>query len=421
MLSGPGTLNEQNQYTNKVPEDPAPEPPDKITQQIGLLEFPGNDSSLLFPFFNKLKNAGDIPGGIRIVYYGDSQIEGDRITSFLRERLQEKFGGSGPGLIAPTMVVPYTQSVHVSGSSNWRRYTLKDLNEGIINHNRLGLLMAYSSFTAPYEKEWKNVQKATIRIGASDMGYYHSEKYNRCRILLDAVEGPVTIGIKTPEGQWSERILSDPGLKIPDFFLDSYTSELELTFRARKSPHILGIALDDTSGIAIDNIPMRGSRGTDFSRSDTSLLRELFRKMKVEMLILHFGPNVATNVRGKYQQYEHALIRELKLLKHLGNDLPVLVIGISDMVVPAGPGSETLPDLGKIRDAQKNAAFKAGCVFWDLYSTMGGEGSIATWTERDPPLARKDRIHFSYEGAEFVAEQLYQAIMKSFALFEMNH
>ena len=38
---------------------------------------------------------------VRILHYGDSQLEGDRITNYLRNRLQKKFGGYGPGILLP--------------------------------------------------------------------------------------------------------------------------------------------------------------------------------------------------------------------------------------------------------------------------------------------------------------------------------
>ena len=34
------------------------------------------------------------------MYYGDSQIEGDRMTSYLRQALRTGHGGTGPGLAA---------------------------------------------------------------------------------------------------------------------------------------------------------------------------------------------------------------------------------------------------------------------------------------------------------------------------------
>ncbi|MCA1741584.1 MAG: hypothetical protein LC630_03750, partial [Bacteroidales bacterium] len=34
---------------------------------------------------------------VRILYFGDSQIEGDRVTSMLRQKLRAEGGGTGPG------------------------------------------------------------------------------------------------------------------------------------------------------------------------------------------------------------------------------------------------------------------------------------------------------------------------------------
>jgi hypothetical protein len=43
----------------------------------------------------------------RILHYGDSQLEGDRISGYLRQRLQAVFGGSGPGFIPIKQVVRF--------------------------------------------------------------------------------------------------------------------------------------------------------------------------------------------------------------------------------------------------------------------------------------------------------------------------
>jgi len=43
------------------------------------------------------------------------QIEGDRITSYLRHTLRKGRGGSGPGMFLPVMPVMYTKSI-------WLRY-----------------------------------------------------------------------------------------------------------------------------------------------------------------------------------------------------------------------------------------------------------------------------------------------------------
>ena len=70
---------------------------------------PGDSIGYLDPFFDALEAARKHP--MRILHYGDSQLEGDRITSVLREAFQGKFGGSGVGMIPLIQTVPtYTLS-----------------------------------------------------------------------------------------------------------------------------------------------------------------------------------------------------------------------------------------------------------------------------------------------------------------------
>jgi len=69
----------------------------------------------LHRFFDALDNAQNKK--VRIMHYGDSQIEADRITSVFRNELQNKFGGYGVGLFSVIDVAP-KMSVNISYSEN---------------------------------------------------------------------------------------------------------------------------------------------------------------------------------------------------------------------------------------------------------------------------------------------------------------
>jgi biopolymer transport protein ExbD len=60
------------------------------------LQLNAKGKSSINRFFSDLDNAKKKK--VRIMHYGDSQIEADRITSYLRNELQKKFGGYGVGL-----------------------------------------------------------------------------------------------------------------------------------------------------------------------------------------------------------------------------------------------------------------------------------------------------------------------------------
>jgi len=61
---------------------------DTVLRQI---EFPENNQKLLNSFFASLSNISQSNDLVRILHYGDSQIEADRITSYIRIRPQSQF------------------------------------------------------------------------------------------------------------------------------------------------------------------------------------------------------------------------------------------------------------------------------------------------------------------------------------------
>ena len=59
---------------------------------------PDDDYTFFDPVFRAFERARKEGRTLRVVHYGDSQIELDRISSNLREALQTRFGGRGTGM-----------------------------------------------------------------------------------------------------------------------------------------------------------------------------------------------------------------------------------------------------------------------------------------------------------------------------------
>jgi hypothetical protein len=109
--------------------------------------------------------------------------------------------------------------------------------------------------------------------------------------------------------------------------------------------------------------------------------------------------------------YQRAFKRQLQFFKAACPDIPIIVIGPSDMSIRENGVFVTYPGLEKIRDALKNAALESGFGFWDLYEAMGGYNSMASFVHADPPLASTDYVHFTGTGVNLVAEMFYNALM----------
>lgn len=76
-----------------------------------------------------------------------------------------------------------------------------------------------------------------------------------------------------------------------------------------------------------------------------------------------------------------------------------------DGVVCQGTGP--IPD---IIEVQREAAFEAGCAYFDTYAWMGGPGSMTRWRRARPPLAAGDLVHLTFAGYRAVAHGIHKAL-----------
>ncbi len=388
---------------------------DKLKSKINCLEFPDGIHQSLNSFFEALRTKAYNKKQIRVLHYGDSQIEGDRISSYLRSRLQAKFGGGGIGLVHALPQSSQTGYVLQSTSSNWEKTTLAPHDKVLSGINRYGVLGGYSSFASSKNLFSKSTNEAWIefnRIGGINSS---ARKFDRIRIFYGFNSKPFMVQLDSDsKTNDAELIPNTNKLSSLSWDISQSTNTFEIKFKGDSSPLIFGISLETEKGIAVDNIPIRGSSGTDFTKTDMVFMSEMLRMLNAKLIILQFGVNVVPNVVENYKYYQNQLYNQVKAIQTALPDASIIIIGVSDVSRKEGLHYNSYPNIEKIRDAQKQAAFKAGVPFWDCYKAMGGKNSMAAWENADPPLASKDFIHFTYRGANLIAEMFYAALISEY-------
>lgn len=390
---------------------------DILRSRLIKIEFPDSNHSALAPFFESL--AQNLPSKqlIRVLHFGDSQIEGDRISSYLRSRFQNQFGGRGVGLLhaVPHSYQPY--SVRQSNSSNWEKILLPDMPKGGVG-NKFGILGGYSVFSTKklfakggFGEAWIKFQRVGVKGSTG-------KSFTKCKVYYGYNTEPFLLALKLGD-KTAEAEMIAPSAKVNQLKLDvpAVENTFQLDFKGDASPMIYGISLESSTGIVLDNIPIRGSSGTDFTRSDDATLKQFMELLNVKLVILQFGVNIVPNVVNSYKYYENQLYNQIVVLKKLNPGTSVILIGVSDMSRKEGNKYVSYPNLTKIRDAQRNAAFRAGAAFWDCYKAMGGENSMSAWVFANPPLASKDFIHFSLRGSRLVAEMFYSSLINEYEAY----
>lgn len=356
-------------------------------------------------FFERAAEANEGIEPLRILHYGDSQIEGDRISSVLREQFQAAYGGNGAGMVPVNEPCQSRSSIQIKTGGNWeRKQVFGGPKSSKLANGQYGVLGFSHRFSpAKLDTLANDTAKAQIFLSPMYTAFKRASEYQQFKILYRS-PGYTNLNIDgvnhslTAEGNMILTSLEVTGNK--------HEIELENTYGLE----VFALMVDGNNGMAVDNIAVRGSSGIIFSKMDQDLLRSQYQQLNVGLIIYQFGVNVIPNVREEYSYYQKQITRELALLKELNPGVPVLVIGPSDMSRKEGGNYVSYPNIPLIIEAQKEAAASTGCAFWDLYEAMGGHNSMPAWVNAQPALAQKDHIHFSPKGANVVGQKLYQAL-----------
>jgi hypothetical protein len=395
---------------------------DSINQKIHMLEFSNNDHTILYSAFNAFDKAAFASKPVRVLHYGDSQIEGDRISSYLRNRLQEKFGGMGVGLVPVEQVYDFKFSINQSNTGNWLRYTLYGDVDTSIHHSKYGALASFCRFSS-YQRDSIPAKpfnyESTVSFDPSPFGYQNTKTFQQCRIFYAHNREPFLTELYQAGKLADAELYPKSGsLNIIRWTFEKPVSRIKIIFKGTDSPDFYGIALDGLNGIALDNVAMRGNAGLVFTKMDAQFLAEHFQKLNVKLIILQYGGNVVPHIVERYTYYENLFYAQLKLIKDLLPDVGIIVIGVADMSIKEKDGYVTYPNLEKIRNALRNASMRAGAAYWDTYEAMGGENSMPSWVFADPPLASSDFVHFNVRGSKIIAQMFYNSLMYEYNLYK---
>lgn len=385
------------------------------------LQLNNNGKSAMHRFFQALDNAKNKK--VRIMHYGDSQIEADRITSYLRNELQKKFGGYGVGLF-PIIQVARKMSVNTEFSENWKRYPGFGRKDSTINHMKYGALMAFCRY-APMPQSTiisDSVKyEAWLKIKKPRASYGRTKTYSQLKIFLSNSHTPINYNILA-DGETVKSGIINPNTpyQILQANFSSTPEEITITFNGSDSPDIYGISLEGGSGIVMDNIPLRGSSGTIFTKQDATLLSNMYASLSPSLILMEFGGNTIPYIKTDKAATDYGkwFKSQINFMKRRNPNAAIIVIGPGDMSVKEKTEYVTYPYLEKVRDAMKDAAISSGCVFWDMYEVMGGKNSMPKWVDADPSLAASDYIHFSPKGAKKIAEEFNTKLFEMYNAYK---
>ncbi len=398
------------------------EPSGDITHDKTLLkelQFNEKGKENLFRFFEILSDCASLKKKISILHYGDSQIEGDRMTSYIRQKIQLQFGGYGPGLIPATNVYN-TFTFKQRYSDHWTRYTAFG-GEKLISR-KYGALASASRFTPEYDLNDSTfvldslpLKTAWIEISPSKIAYSRARKFNHVRLHYNDCVSPTRLRVYNNDALiHEEELITDGKQHTFSLSFPGTPEKLKYEFSGKISPNICGFSLEGDYGVQVANIAMRGSSGTVFNRIKNSTLKPMYHELNTQLVIMQFGGNSVIYFKDSSDvtSYANWFKSQIKTVQKTMPGSMVVVIGPSDMSKLEDGIYTTYPFLPYCTEEMKRVSLECGAAFWNLYAAMGGQNSMPSWVEQG--LAGKDYIHFTNKGAKFASQMFYNSFISQY-------
>lgn len=338
----------------------------------------------------QLRHALSQGGMARIAVVGDSYIEGDIFTQDLRNLLQETYGGEGVGYVSMHTDFPGFRRTVRQGGSGWETY----LADKKAERRYLDLAEQYAVPTGNANATYRGTD-----------AYGTTRSWSRSRFLFIAPDDAL-ISVKTAGGEWEQRNITGSD-SVQCIEMTGNTNDFAL--RTSSTSLVgLGVWLDGERGVSVDCMSSRGFSGITLTRISSSLCRQMAATIDYNLIILEFGINAMSAKQTNYSVYSNRMVDVINHVRLCYPRADILVMGVGDRGEKRGGVVCSMATATSMISAQRDAARRAQCLFWDTREAMGGEGAVVEWS--DAGLINKDYIHMTHKGGARLARALFEAL-----------
>lgn len=354
-----------------------------------------------------LAEGRDPDGKVRVAMYGASGTAADVSVGYLRTYLQARFGDGGPGFVplAPLTKWYRHSEVVVDASKGWKKEHAQIYKGRRDGH--YGLLGA--SFTATAKKQWTEVRPKASSTSCS--GIAHAELF----FLRQPGGGSFSLTIDGGPAQVVRTAADaiEPGYHALELPPGPHTLRIETL--GKEEVRVFGVVLErQDPGVVVDVLGIDGTRGRNHLEWNEALWADNLRRRAPDLYTLSYGTNESVDTGLSIPVYAEDLREQLRRFRRVLPEASCVLLGPVDFPIVEKDRILPRPVLREIVEAQRQVAAEEGCGFWDGIAFMGGELSMPAWVTSDPPLARKDHLHYTRRGGARKGMALADAFMLGF-------
>ena len=412
------------------------------------------NKEVLKPFIDKL-NENKVT---QILFLGDSHIQADWITSFLRNKFQEKYGNAGRGLVFPYSVANSNGPDDFTSATNqtWENFRLvyeQDVfpqmgASGFVigNQKESFLEIKFKNPEETFDKviifndEKMNGEKFQLYKENQSLSNFVSKSAERIKYTVSSGETFPELaskfyttttklvqlngaGIKNPVEGNSYQIDKisfnyNPDFenlieKIADYQFSGDKTLVQLseplnTFlmktNAKNGNTFYGFQFlkNVNKGVVFNTLGVNGATYGDFLKY--SLQIEQLNSIQPDLVMISLGTNESLSSITK-EDFQKNISDLVSKFKEQNPNLPILLISPTDNRLKSQKIKEIVSWIEESSQIKKVA-------FFNLYEATGGSGYFKKALNKKE--ANTDGVHFLRPGYEFQAEKIWTAISENF-------
>lgn len=331
---------------------------------------------------------------VHIAFFGDSFIEGDILTCDLRTNLHKTYGGAGLGYIPFADPRAANRPTINQTHSGWTTYSLlrkknapqKYADEFSVNgYISIPTAGARASFQA---RSGSSIDCSKAKIIFKNRAAGHMELiingtdtlHYDLKVSADLQQVTVSANIHSMEVR----------LPICDDFIG------------------YGVEFEGQSGLCVDNFALRSHSGLNLVGTSRTVNQQFNDFVSLDVIVLEYGLNVMQKNVTDYSFFSNKMQNIINYMHLCFPESVIIVMSVGDVGMNKDGKVVTAPSVKPMVAGQRRAAISTGVMFWDTYSAMSGENSMARMASKG--WAAKDYTHIGFKGGQILSEKMASSI-----------
>jgi LysM repeat protein/lysophospholipase L1-like esterase len=358
-------------------------------------------------FFNKVSKTGTRK--LKILHIGDSHIQADMPSGYMRERLQEIFGYGGRGLVFPFKAAAthaaYDYKTSCTGRWEYNRSIQRDIR---FDMGLIGATIHTSDSTASFKLIFR---EGFIRDNFTLLKIYCKQDSLSYDLKIKTSSGVNPIHIDCNDTTSGKPYVALKISKATDT-IEVFVNKTEAKQNFFECYGLM-IENNDDNGVLYSSTGINGAGYHSLLRQH--LFAQQLKELDPDLVIIDLGANDFNSRVYKDQEMENNLTSIVEMIRSSSPETAILISNAQDIYYRK---KYDILQCNDFMEMTKRVAKSHNCAFYNYYDVSGGKRSMDKWLKNG--LARKDKIHLSAPGYYIRGELLLNAMFNSYVMWLQN-